>query len=158
MSTGWRVALAFVFAPIIPCAISVVPNKLLQPEWTGYWLVIGYELLVCYLLILGLALPLYFYLRDKGQVSLTSSLVAGAAIGAVASVALIFILAFPPPPGGSASDSGGTLYVNGQTTTHGYFVLAQDVLTSAVFGTSIAFIFWILGVRNSGQIAGRVDL
>ena len=153
MSSGWRAALAFVVAPIVPCVITVIPNKLLYPEWTGYWLLIGYELVVCYLLILILALPLYLYLRARRQVNLRNSLCSGAAIGALVSICITLFFAFPPPAAGSAADAGGTLYVNGQITAHGYFVLAQDVLISALFGTFTALIFWIVGVW-SGKTTG----
>jgi hypothetical protein len=143
---NWRVPVAFAISPVLPCALLGVIGIILHPERTGARLLFAYEAAVAEVLILLVAAPAYLILRRYRVIAVLECLLAGFAIGALASAIVLF--APRRHEGDFAADAGGPTVVNGHMTWHGVVSNLEGIAIFALLGTSIGLMFWLVGIRR----------
>jgi uncharacterized membrane protein YagU involved in acid resistance len=140
-----RVPIGFLLAPIVPCAVTVLPGILAQPEWAGGWQMIFLMVVVSQIISLVVAVPTYFLLRHYSRVGFWQCLLSGAAIAVVFNI-VVLSLSMSLGTDYSAADSGGDTVINGHITIHGWVQNALSAGYFALLGAGIGFAFWLIAI------------
>ncbi len=143
----WRVALAFVVAPLLP--IMVVSGWMGARDLGEFAYVSRFVALFIYPGVLLIGGPAYLILSRWMKPNLTASMLAG---GVLALLPLPFIPLPQAPSRGTAVMNGDPVQVNGSITLAGiveHFMLFYSpfVLIGAL-GALGGFIFWLLASRR----------
>jgi hypothetical protein len=147
-----RVPLGFFLAPIVPCAVTVLPGILARPEWTGGWQMILLMVVVSQTISLFVAVPTYLLLRHYSHVGFWQCLLSGAAIAVVFNI-IVLLLSMSLGTGYSAADSGGDTVINGHITTHGWVQNAYSAGYFALLGAGIGLAFWLIAIWSPNKRA-----
>jgi hypothetical protein len=147
----WRLPVAFLVSPVIPCVLFNVPDYVAFHTWSNGFLVGA--LVVAETLVLLVAVPTFFLLRRYRRVTLITCLTAGFTICFAISCLLVL---YPLDSGYSAGNGGGATVINGHLTAHG--ALSQLVGASVIglMGALTGLIFWLVGIR--GRDASNVHV
>lgn len=140
-SHPWRVPLAFLLAPLVPCALYALILGTLAQRWAGLFALVIAMVITAEALTLVLAVPAYLLIKRLWRVGLLECVLAGAG------VALVFgslDLVLPLSSGYSAGDSGGPTVIDGRFTVHGYVSWAIRTMVNGLLGGSIGLTFWVL--------------
>lgn len=123
---------ALIFSALAPATLYsiLVRDFLLAP--TAFLIAAGHALL--------LGLPVFIKIEGKGKFNVITSLIAGAAIGALP----IGLITFPLSPfGGSSSTNGIPMVVDGIPTLAGWIGYFEFLLYPTAFGVAGGFAFWL---------------
>ncbi|HEX4104998.1 MAG TPA: hypothetical protein VHX92_02080 [Rhizomicrobium sp.] len=162
----WRaVRRGFFLAPAIICGLLSIPGfyedltafHLTAPEALGHELfVFVYFVIGCYVVMLVIAMPLYFLGWKYLRVNVLSCLISGAAVGGVPAwtfFALQYLGLWPMYD--SESLGGRALIANHKFTAAGIEQYLMNGVGTAAFGASIAFLFWLITIRNNPLAQSR---
>lgn len=141
--TNWRVPIAFLLAPVVPCALTAGTLAALSGNWSGAVFAMVMMTLVSLVVSLALCVPAYVMLKRRGPIRLAHCLVAGACAALVFDLATHATTAYLlRDVGYSAGDSGGATFVDGSMTPHGVAVAARGLVADMIHGVAIAACFW----------------
>src|SRR5215470_15786251 len=150
---NWRLPVAFLVSPVVPCTLYAVPDLVMWHNWGGarFTLVVG--LVVAEAMVVVLALPAYLVLRRYRTIGLWSCFGTGFLICVGTScVSQLFTL----NPGYSAGDGGGATIVNGHLTAHGFVMSIVGATVFGVMGALTGLVFWLVGIYRRPSSAVRV--
>jgi hypothetical protein len=130
----WRIALGFLGAPIVPCALlNAISYARLGRPW-GAQTFVG-MVVVCDIVIATIAVPVYLLLK-RSRISLRKCVAGGAAIAGGLAICLIFLGAY-----NAARQSGGAMFAN--------YSILQALRVTLIFtslGGGIGLCFWVIGI------------
>ena len=150
MRQGVRTAIAFLLAPIAPCAAYGLWPAAMAGRASEALVFVVPAIMVCLAVTVVFCLPAYFLLRRYWKVGLVECVVSGAIAAVLLNVVLFVASRVAFSDGGySAGDSGGATYIDGKLTAHGWAVALQGVLYNMILGVSIGVSFWLLAFWRS---------
>lgn len=136
-----RVALAFVFAPVLPCMAYAI-------AWAATTSQIGHPVVVTLAIIIVVAiawglivgLPVLVALNRWWTAGIKECVLAGAVVALLLEAARLIA----PNSSYAASDEVGATYVNGRLTPHGWAAEGQFCMQLVLLGAAIGFCFWVI--------------
>lgn len=143
-----RLYLGFLLAPLPPSIAIVSFEKWASPYSGGQDIMLIFGLAFCYMAIVTMAAPAYFWIARRTRVRWYHCLLSGAGIGFLFPLLVGLVIRFfqPDMSGYSAGDGGGQTIINGHTTLHGYVSQLMGAGAMGLFGMSIGFCFWLIAL------------